>query len=72
MQGNVNPMYEVKRTKFSILTVFEMTYCGQDNDLVNSSYSLTLKLILGTYWVHYLQAMPFLNFCEAFFFQKIL
>ena len=58
MQSNVNPMCEVKRTKFSILTVFEMTYRGQDNDLVNSSYSLTLRLILDTYWVHYLHAMP--------------
>ena len=50
-----------------------MTYLGQENDFVRSSYSLTLfknSFILDTYWVHYLHAMPFLNFCVAFFLLK--
>ena len=43
---------------------FEMTFTGQDNDFTKTSCSLTLfETILATYYMHYLHAMPFLNFC---------
>ena len=43
------------------ITIFEMTYLGQENDFVKSQYSLTL---FEAYFIHSLGA---LSVCNAFF-----
>ena len=64
-------MCKVKSAKF--LTVFEINCVGQDNDFVNSSYSLTLfEAYFRHSLSHYLHAIPFLIFVSHFCFPKIV
>ena len=63
-------MCKVKSAKF--LTVFEINCVGQDNDFVNSSYSLTLFEVYFRHSLsHYLHAIPFEFLCHIFASQKL-